>query len=144
MICGLPPKNSPKSPKMCLTWSQKSLLHTGVKGSLVCSDFPEKSSKKNIKIYFPGKCNCLKNNKQVWIEIECHVYLTTDVPPSRRPGTNARNQINLILRVLRYLKLHFRNIRGLNFHASTVVSVIGKYYCRRTFQWDTPYLIFIM
>ena len=29
------------------------------------------------------------NNKQMWIEIEGHVYLVTDVPPGRRPGTNA-------------------------------------------------------
>ena len=40
---------------MCLKWSQKSLLHTGVKGSLVCSDFPEKSSKKKTLRFFSGK-----------------------------------------------------------------------------------------
>ena len=46
--------------------------------------FPGKIFKEITLRFFSGIAS---NNKQVWIEIECHVYLTTDVPP----GTNARN-----------------------------------------------------
>ena len=55
--------------------------------------FPGKIFKEKMKIFF--RENAIASNKKpVWIEIECHVYLLSDVPPGRRPGTNARILIN--------------------------------------------------
>jgi len=52
------------------------------------SGFPEKTSKKFFLDFF-REIAIASNNKQMWIEIEGYVYLATDVPLGRRPGTNA-------------------------------------------------------
>ena len=51
----------------------------------------------------------------MWIEIEDHIYLVTDVPPGRRPGTNACITI-----------LHFQfPLKVFNFKKKTMTATFG-------------------
>ena len=74
---------------MCLKWSQKKFTSYRGQGESGLQRFPGKIFKEK-KLDFLREIAIASNNKQMWIEIEDHIYLVTDVPPGRRPGTNAR------------------------------------------------------